>query len=130
MGDKALRWTVLGYSSESTITFLLLNAANAARDQACPECMVTVLYVHQAGEGYVENSCPGSPQQLKILTHAWPLSPTAPEYEDPGVEVLVVGSRRSRPETKHSNWLRDREHLDKLKVKVRCFASKLAYNSL
>lgn len=91
---------------------------------------MTVLYVHQAGDGYVENSCPGSPQPLKILAHAWPLSPTTPEFEGPGVEVLVAGSRRSRPEAKHSSWLRDREHLDILKVKVRYFASEMAYHSL
>lgn len=91
---------------------------------------MTVLYIHQAGDGYVENSCPRNPQPLKILAHAWPLSPTTPEYEGPGVEVLVSGSRRSRPEAKHSSWLRDREHLDTLKVKVRYFSRKLSCHPL
>ncbi|CAM9366789.1 unnamed protein product [Ascophyllum nodosum] len=107
-------------------------AANAAMDHACPECMVTVLYVHQDHDlevEHLENRYPenghqekegmrsiGGPQPLKILAHAWPLSPTKPGPERSELEVLVVDSRRFRPEAKHSSWLRERRHLDAAKI--------------
>ena len=111
------------------------HTANAAMDHACPECMVTVLYVHQDHDlevEHLENRYPenghqekegmrsiGGPQPLKILAHAWPLSPTKPGPERSELEVLVVDSRRFRPEAKHSSWLRERRHLDAAKINVR-----------
>lgn len=111
------------------------SAADTQAEDDPRECMVTVLYapggtpgqgpeersrdvLDEAGLGRGEAPGDAAGERLGILAHAWPL-PALPRGGGRSREILIAGKGRSRPEAKHSSWLRERRSLDRLKAQVR-----------